>query len=1016
MARVIAFLLILFTLNVSANKAQPINDEKENAINITNLDGFCSADQAYSNIEATSSLYGASGNWNGTIGKDVWFKFTALKFDVAITASGRVNATSPNTLINPLVALYTVDPTSNNFIELPSNMLSSNNVTSLNKGGLTIGQVYYIRISAFNNNEGSFKLCVDNYFPPLQPGQDCGTISILCSMEKFTQLNVTGAGLNNKETAGSCLETESNSAWYMWTAAKSGPFTFLITPTVTTNDIDWVLYDLGPGGTCAQVNSTNAIRCAVGSGVGPECNPSYFVTGLSMTETDLTEEPGCPINRVQNGLLRYVDLIAGHNYALLVDNFSGGNNGFTMEFGGGKDLFTGPTSEIKMEKIDACMPTQNYNFTSLATNYHSLKWTFGEGASIATSNVEGPINITYSTPGDKVVVLEAKTTTGCNVVSTVSFTVALKPATPTTSYNSTKLCPGNTVTLQTASVPNVTYHWTGPNGFASEEQNPTITITGPENAGDYQLYIQIADCKSDVATLTLPPIDARPLPTFSVVTNNACENNVSFTFINTSNYTDAVWDFGAGVNNVSNTSNGDKIVTYLTSGIKEIKLSIKSPTGCDASIIQSFRVQLKPLTPTVSSNTVKYCPGNDVTLSTPAVANATYHWSGPNGFSSTDQNPNVIITGPENSGDYQLIIEVGGCESDPALIKLPDIDLKPTALYSLVTNNKCLPNQHFAFTNLSKNIDRFEWHFGEGAIEKISANGDAIVTYSTNGMKTIVLKVWSPSGCEDIKTTTIEVQLKPKTPRIEINQEKFCLGEIIKMGIEPIDGVTYQWTGPNNFTANTPSFEIPITDFNQAGSYQIVMTIGECSSDPVRITIPPIARVPIAAFTVDPTYNGKYIVPLPINFTNKSLYADSYLWEFGDGTSSTLENPKHTFIQPGTYKIKLTAFADEGCSNTIDIGDLIIKNVSLFIPNTFTPNNDGINDEFVVTVSNLIKYRISIFNRVGENVFQSTDIFDNWKGTYRNQPVPVGVYYYIIQGTHLTNVAVKHSGSLTLIR
>jgi hypothetical protein len=182
--------------------------------------------------------------------------------------------------------LYAFDPSTTRISEMIGTSTTSANVTTYYKGALELGQIYYVRVSAENDQVGSFKLCLDNYFPPLKPGQDCGTVSILCSKETFTQLNVTGTGSNRNESAGTCLGTESNSAWYMFKASKAGSFTFVITPTVTTNDIDWIFYDLGLNGDCSMVNASNAIRCAAGSGV--QCTPTYYKTGLSMTETDLT--------------------------------------------------------------------------------------------------------------------------------------------------------------------------------------------------------------------------------------------------------------------------------------------------------------------------------------------------------------------------------------------------------------------------------------------------------------------------------------------------------------------------------------------------------------------------------------------------------------------------------------------------------------------------------------------------------------------------------------------------------
>ncbi|MCX2573099.1 gliding motility-associated C-terminal domain-containing protein [Pedobacter sandarakinus] len=92
------------------------------------------------------------------------------------------------------------------------------------------------------------------------------------------------------------------------------------------------------------------------------------------------------------------------------------------------------------------------------------------------------------------------------------------------------------------------------------------------------------------------------------------------------------------------------------------------------------------------------------------------------------------------------------------------------------------------------------------------------------------------------------------------------------------------------------------------------------------------------------------------------------------------------------------------------------KEGSIYTPNAFSPNGDGVNDEFVVGVTNLKRYRIQIYNRYGSQVFFTDNIFDNWKGTFKNGELPVGVYYYVILGTTLSNENVKFSGSVTLLR
>ena len=348
----ISLLLLLFT-SISTVYAQPANDSYDKAIPLTDP-SKCSAEAAYSTINTLDEgAFGTAPQWpvNET-GKDVWFKFTASAYDVNITVTGNSTGggTTGGTLQNPLIALYTIDVQGTN---IPSSaqvgsLSAGTSISTYYKGALIVGKVYYIRVSARNNNTGTFKLCIDNYFAPLKAGQDFETASILCDKRTFTESNVAGAGTKNTESAGSCLGIESNSVWYKWTAANNGTLTMDITPTVNTDDIDWIIYDLGPSG---NFTGKTVLRCAVGHGVdNRDCprEPLYFKTGMNLSSTDLSELSGCGRGG-QDGYLKYIDIQKGHTYALLVDNFSNGNNGFKIEFGGTGE-FVGPQPKINLAK------------------------------------------------------------------------------------------------------------------------------------------------------------------------------------------------------------------------------------------------------------------------------------------------------------------------------------------------------------------------------------------------------------------------------------------------------------------------------------------------------------------------------------------------------------------------------------------------------------------------------------------------------------------------------------------
>ncbi|MCZ4222519.1 gliding motility-associated C-terminal domain-containing protein [Pedobacter rhodius] len=557
-------------LKLYALAAVPTNDDMANAIELKSLSAYCSASGAFNNMDATASGYKKGSFWNSE-GKDIWFKFTAIATDISVNITGK-SGTNANTLVNPLAAVYLLE--NKLLTELIGSMTSSNNLTTLYKGGLSIGQEYYIRISAENDATGSFQLCINNYNPPKKPGQDCSSASILCNKETFTELNISGAGSNNKESAGSCLSTESNSAWYTWTAANDGTLTFIITPTAITDDIDWVLYDLGVNGDCKNILSKNAIRCAAGSGVN--CMPIYYQTGMDNTSTDLTEQSGCVTG--QDGFVKFVDMVSDHVYALLVDNFSNGNNGFTISFSGTGE-FKGPSSKISMQANAPCSKNQSFTFSSTGANYNALKWNFGTDANTAPASGQGPYEVTYNSPGKKTVVLEAIGARGCSTISSYSFNVSFQPDKPVITASKKSYCIGDQLVLSISEVENAIYSWIGPDNFKAETATISVPVTSSRQAGDYSVSIKLNGCESDQAIMTIPAIINKPIAGFTTdpLLPGKFAVPAPISFINQSqDATTYEWDFGDGT--ISAEANPTHL--YTNAGVYTINLRAFSVNGC----------------------------------------------------------------------------------------------------------------------------------------------------------------------------------------------------------------------------------------------------------------------------------------------------------------------------------------------------------------------------------------------------------------------------------------------------
>jgi gliding motility-associated-like protein len=160
-----------------------------------------------------------------------------------------------------------------------------------------------------------------------------------------------------------------------------------------------------------------------------------------------------------------------------------------------------------------------------------------------------------------------------------------------------------------------------------------------------------------------------------------------------------------------------------------------------------------------------------------------------------------------------------------------------------------------------------------------------------------------------------------------------------------------------------------------------------------------------ADFTVDPQQGE---APLVVSFTDKSVRASTYRWEFGDGKDSIsdLVNPgPHTYYKPGQYSVKLTIESLLHCIDSMRLETpIVVLPSALDIPNVFTPNGDGLNDNFIVESKSLRFISVEVFSRSGVKVYSfygegaALKEWKGWDGNVNNSSSKAtpGVYYYII--------------------
>ncbi|MEP7195155.1 MAG: gliding motility-associated C-terminal domain-containing protein [Saprospiraceae bacterium] len=395
--------------------AQPANDNCSNAVKIVDVTQYCSKVGEFTNVGGTPS-YGAATCWVASP-SDVWFSFRALASDVSITIIGtnpKNNGVAGGTLSSMVAALYSgvCGGTINQLACSSDN--ANNGILTLYKGGLIVGQQYFIRIDGRNNAFGTFQLCINNYFPPAKAEQDCRAATVLCNNNPFVNDAFSGNGIDPNEAAGSCLgeggglgSSESQSTWYTWIAKNDCQLTFTLRPLNPSDDLDFAVYELPSGiHNCAD---KKLLRC---NATAPPC---AYATGLNLTDRDTSENFNCDAG--ENGFSKYIDMVAGRAYTLVINNFSNTGIGFAMDWGGCE--FQGPEPLFKVIpdsglRCETLFSVEDFS-TFVAGNITKYEWNFGVGAIPQTADTKGPHGVSYNSFGEKFITLTLTTDLGCKI-------------------------------------------------------------------------------------------------------------------------------------------------------------------------------------------------------------------------------------------------------------------------------------------------------------------------------------------------------------------------------------------------------------------------------------------------------------------------------------------------------------------------------------------------------------------------------------------------------------------------
>ena len=320
--------------------------------------------------------------------------------------------------------------------------------------------------------------------------------------------------------------------------------------------------------------------------------------------------------------------------------------------GNGGSVFKYQYCNISAPTVSSNGPVCTGNTLSLTASTvtgSTYTWTGPNGF---TSTEQNPIVSTNATTAMGGIYICVAQIDGCS--SQASIDVIINQA---TAGNNGPVCSGNTLSLTASSIPGATYFWTGPNGFSSTSQNPTVSLTTSAMAGVYSVYTVANGCTNPTPGTTTVVIN--PIPSSATASNNGpvCIGNILL--LTASTITGATYSW-TGPNGFTSTAQNPTISTSATATMGGFYSVIATVNGC-SSIASTTTVEINKVTAT---NNGSVCVGNILSLFATPISGAVYSWTGPNGFTSSNQNPTVSTSATSAmAGVYGVASTVNGCTS-----------------------------------------------------------------------------------------------------------------------------------------------------------------------------------------------------------------------------------------------------------------------------------------------------------------------------------------------------------------
>jgi gliding motility-associated-like protein len=596
------------------------------------------------------------------------------------------------------------------------------------------------------------------------------------------------------------------------------------------------------------------------------------------------------------------------------------------------------------------------NYSANAVNYI---WDFGDG----TFSTAAAPSHTYTNVGTYTVYLIAIDSTTCNQRDTTSLILTVLPPNPSVPQMSpATICKGNSISLNINYPVSATYSWQP----AGQLSNPTVAnpVAFPFSTTIYTLTLIDTVCNVSVTRTVM--VEVKDNSTKIVPSNT-----------NTCNFAPIILSTNpVSVNYKWSFAKTTPTIQVFTAGLYTV--STIDVNGCKS--IDSIRISM-PVA--VASSYTSTCRGGSVQLFGPS-GSYQYQWSPPQYLSSTSVfNP---LANPPVTTVYTLSIPSGTCITSNTHTVIvnqgPPVKIVNTQVDFCTDDSLTL--------GLNGVYSSYSWNTG---------NSNSSITILNSGFYSVT--VTDTIGCSG--TDTLRVKLYP-TLKVGSGLNILCKGQTVQFFAPTGSGYIYKWYPSAHMTGT--ALANPIAAPPSSIVYTLVISNGTCFSTAQQsVIVHPVPSLSLNLSEVS-LYPGE-----EVQLIAKANMACTWYPDYGlscTNCDAPIASPEEQMVY---YCYVINEF---GCGNTDSITVDVVP--SFYIPNTFTPNGDDLNEFFRPVFSGYVELNMMIFDRWGALIYSTNMVDGAWDGRYKGKPAEIGAYVYKIEARDYKHRLLEKTGHVILLR